>query len=138
MNSQPKLTYVDACVLIAAAKGTEEAFQQALAVLADPGRVFAASHFLRLEVLPHAEYYKKKVLTDFYDEFFRCVSCWTRINESLVQAACEEAGKSDMGSMDALHMVSAAAVGADEFVTHEKESKPFHRSGLVKVVSVRG
>ena len=43
------LTYVDAGVLIAAARGRSAEASRALAVLDDAAREFAASDFLRLE-----------------------------------------------------------------------------------------
>ena len=51
-----KLTFVDAGVLIAAARGGSDQAERALAVLDDPEREFAASAFLRLEVLPQAAF----------------------------------------------------------------------------------
>jgi predicted nucleic acid-binding protein len=47
-------TFVDAGVLIAAARGGTEQSRRAMAVLDDPEREFVASPFLRLEVLPQA------------------------------------------------------------------------------------
>ena len=49
-----KLTFVDAGVLIAAARGGSEQAARAMEILDDPERQFAASPFLRLEVLPQA------------------------------------------------------------------------------------
>jgi hypothetical protein len=49
-----KLTFVDAGVLIAAARGGSEQAARAMEVLDDPEREFGASPFLRLEVLPQA------------------------------------------------------------------------------------
>ena len=48
-----KLTFVDAGVLIAAVRGTEEIAKRALQVLDDPELNFASSVFVRLEVLPN-------------------------------------------------------------------------------------
>jgi len=47
-----RLTYVDASVLIAGVRGQGELPARVLAVLDDPDRSFAASVFLKLEVLP--------------------------------------------------------------------------------------
>ena len=49
-----KLTFVDAGVLIAAARGGNVQATRAMEILDDPEREFAASPFLRLEVLPQA------------------------------------------------------------------------------------
>ncbi len=48
------LTYVDAGVLIVAARGTDTLAAKALEILDDPRREFASSDLLRLEVLPQA------------------------------------------------------------------------------------
>lgn len=54
-----KLTFVDAGVLIAAARGGSEQAARAMEVLDDPEREFAASPFLRLEVIPQATFNKR-------------------------------------------------------------------------------
>jgi predicted nucleic acid-binding protein len=54
-----RLTFVDAGVLIAAARGGSEQAARAMEILDDPDREFAASPFLRLEVLPQATFNKR-------------------------------------------------------------------------------
>lgn len=54
-----KLTFVDAGVLIAAARGGNVQAARAMEILDDPEREFAASPFLRLEVLPQAVFNKR-------------------------------------------------------------------------------
>ena len=49
-------TFIDAGVLIAAARGTEIGTAMALQVLRDPNREFVSSLFLKLAVLPKAIY----------------------------------------------------------------------------------
>jgi predicted nucleic acid-binding protein len=51
-----RLTFVDAGVLIAAARGGSEQAARAMEILDDPDRELAASPFLRLEVLPQATF----------------------------------------------------------------------------------
>jgi hypothetical protein len=55
-----KLIFVDAAVLIAAARGGSEQAARAMEILDDPEREFAASAFLRLEVLPQAVFNKRE------------------------------------------------------------------------------
>jgi predicted nucleic acid-binding protein len=45
-------TFLDASVLIAAARGNDELGTRAMAILDDGDREFVASPFLKLEVLP--------------------------------------------------------------------------------------
>ena len=49
-------TFIDAGVLIVAARGEDEIAERALEILKDPNREFASSMFLKLEVVPKATY----------------------------------------------------------------------------------
>jgi hypothetical protein len=51
-------TFVDAGVLIAAARGRADVAAHAMKILDGPDREFVASPFLKLEVLPKAVYEK--------------------------------------------------------------------------------
>jgi hypothetical protein len=61
---------VDADVLIAAAKGTEDFSVAALAVLDDPDRSFVASDLVKLEVLPMPTFFGHARTVSFYEEYF--------------------------------------------------------------------
>lgn len=127
------LTYLDANILIAAAKGTEACSRQAMEIIDDTERNFAASLFLKLEVLPSPEYEKRTDEVAFMKIFFGSVSIWTKIDEDLVQAACDESARTNLKAIDALHVLSASAVGADEFVTQENPRRPYSRTKLITV-----
>lgn len=62
-----KLTFVDAGVLIAAARGGSIQARRAMDILDDPERQFASSPFLRLEVLPQALFNKRTAEAAFYE-----------------------------------------------------------------------
>jgi predicted nucleic acid-binding protein len=126
-------TFLDAGVLIAAARSTGRDGERALKFLEDPKRVFLTSPFIHLEVVPKAIYYKKRLERSFYDRFFRNV-VWYRELERIEAAAQTEAAKTGLAAMDALHLAAAYLSHADEFITTEKPNKPVHRSSLVKVV----
>jgi len=126
-----RLTYVDASVLIMASRENSIIFQKALQLLGDPERTFAASGFLKLEVIPQAAYLKRLEEVAFYEAFFAGVSVWAK-EEGLVSAAMQEASTYGLHAMDALHIAAAAQVGA-EFVTVESLRKPIHRTKSVKV-----
>ena len=64
-------TYLDAGVLIAAARGKEPIAIRALEILDDPNRQFVSSIFLRLELLPKPTYFKNSSEVEFYE-------AWTR------------------------------------------------------------
>ena len=71
-----KLVFVDAGVLIAAARGDDEISEQAMEVLDNPDVRFASSIFVKLEVLPKPLYQNKNVL----EVFFCCLYYSIRIN----------------------------------------------------------
>jgi predicted nucleic acid-binding protein len=131
-----KLTYVDAGVLIAAARGGNEQSARALEILDDPEREFAASLFLRLEVLPQALFHKRAAESAFYEAFFSAVSKWAGDLSAVAEAAFQEASAYGVEAMDALHVAAAASVGAVEMITTEKPSRSIHRAQAVKIVTI--
>lgn len=131
-----KLTFVDAGVLIAAARGGNDQAVRAMAVLDDPERGFAASPFLRLEVLPQAAFNKRSAETAFYEAFFASIAHWASDLDAIVKAAEAEASDCGVEAMDALHVAAAASVGAVELVTTEKPSRSIHRARSVRVVTI--
>jgi predicted nucleic acid-binding protein len=129
-------TYVDAGVLIAAARGKAPLALKALAVLDDPNREFVSSVFLKLEVLPKAVWYKNEAEADFYEAFFSSVVAWSDSVDALVQEAFRQACSLGLAALDALHLASALASNADEIVTTERSTKPIHRTHLIRVLSI--
>jgi len=129
-----KLTFIDAGVLIAAARGVLANSPKALAILDDPDRSFASSLFVRLEVLPKALFHKRTDESDFYEEFFQSVDTWAPLETGVLGNALRVASVSGLSALDALHVAAALAVGADELITSEKPGKPIHR---VRGITVR-
>mgnify|MGYP001620100856 CR=1 FL=1 len=131
-----RLTFVDAGVLIAAARGGTEQAARALAILDDPDRQFAASVFLRLEVLPQAAFQKRQTEVAFYEAFFDAVGTWVTDLPAVTERALREASTCGVEAMDALHVAAAALAGASELVTAEKPARSIHRARAVKVVTI--
>jgi predicted nucleic acid-binding protein len=131
-----RLVFVDTGVLIAAARGSDEAAQRAMQILDDPDSSFASSIFVQLEVLPKPVYHKKRDEVAFYETFFEAVSAWADPGSQLIQNAYDEAARIGLSAMDALHVAAAAAIGADELVTTEKLTNPIHRATLVPVRTI--
>jgi predicted nucleic acid-binding protein len=131
------LTYVDASVLIAAARGTGRIATRALAVLDDPVRQFAASEYLRLEVLPKAIFHRRTVEATLYQTFFAQISTWAPADDALLVQAFSLASKHGLAAMDALHVTAAQRLGAAEFVTGEHPEKPLFRVRGVVVRSLQ-
>lgn len=123
------VTYVDAAVLIYAAKkptaGTFTRRLRALQILTDPNREFVSSEFLRLEVLPIPNYFKKSNEIAFYQAFFNGVSHWVT-DSQLLNSAYQLASQYGLGALDALHISAAISVNA-EFISAEKPTKPMYR-----------
>ena len=131
-----KLIFVDAGVLIAAARGNDEVAELAIQILDDPDVTFASSIFVKLEVLPKPLYQNRKDEIAFYETFFAVVSVWAEASSQLVQNAYEEAINAGLSAIDALHLSAAVSVGADEFVTSEKLTRPIHRSKLIPIRTI--
>ncbi len=131
------LTYIDSGVLIFAARGTRDAAALALPFLQDSGREFVTSEYVRLEVLPKAIFNKNIAETEFYNAFFQRLNARTiPTSVALMEFAMEEACRSGISGLDAIHVACAVFGGAEELVTSEKSTKPIHRTKLVKVVSI--
>lgn len=132
-----KLTYVDSSVLISAAIGKDEIAELAMEVLDDPDRSFASSVFVKLETLPKATFNRRLEETEFYKIFFDEVTKWAAIDESLMDAAFDEACSVGLSALDSLHVAAAVRTLADELVTAEKETKPLLRARLIPVRTIR-
>jgi len=131
-----KVTFVDAGVLIAAARGGTEQAARALEILDDPHREFTASPFLRLEVLPQAIFNRRDAEVAFYQAFFSAVTRWATDLQEIVTAAELEASTHGVQAIDALHVAAAHSTGSVELVTTEKPSRSIHRARSVTIVTI--
>jgi predicted nucleic acid-binding protein len=131
------ITFIDAGVLIAAARGKTDVSAHAMAVLDDPDRTFASSEFVRLEVLPKALFHAKSSEAEFYRSFFEAVTHWPDSTDAVVGHAYDVAGRFGLAALDALHVAAALSVGAEELITTEKRGKPLHRTTGVLVRSIQ-
>lgn len=129
-------TFIDAGVLIYAARGQNEIAELALQVLEDDRREFASSIFLKLEVLPKAIYNQQNSEIKFYETFFQAVTYWSNDINRIIENAYQESSQFGLGAMDALHIAAAVSVGATEFITNEKPLKSIHRTQSIKVISI--
>ncbi len=132
-----KVTFVDSDVLMAAFQAKESIAKRAIELLDDPGREFASSEFVRLEVLPKPIYGKRLRELEFHEAYFSRVTHWAPMTPELLSAAFQEACLHGLSALDALHIAAASELKADELVTGERPAKPMHRSRLVKIVSLR-
>ena len=130
-------TFVDAGVLIAAARGKADVATYAMRILDDPDREFVASPFLKLEVLPKAVYEKRQAEVEFYETFFNAVTYWVHSVEETAKNAYTEACKFGLNGMDAPHVAAAISAGAEELITTEKPEKSIHRVDSINILSIR-
>jgi predicted nucleic acid-binding protein len=131
------LTFIDSGLLILAARGTDALSNRAMQVLDDPNREFATSAFVRLEVLPKAEYNGQVTEAEFYKTFFEAASAVVPVTGELVAQAEEEAEHAGLSAMDALHIAAAREAGCSELVTAEKSTKPIFRVAGITVTTIR-
>jgi predicted nucleic acid-binding protein len=131
-----KLTFVDSGVLIAAARGSDEAARRAFAVLDDPQRSFVSSDFLRLEVLPKACFQKRLEEVSFYEDFFGRVEIWVEPDPGFMAKTLTVAQENGLAALDALHGTAALVSNAVEIVTTEKEGRPIHRLKNITVQTI--
>jgi hypothetical protein len=54
--------------------------------------------------------------------------------KALLTLAVDEAARSGVGPMDALHLAAAHLLNADEFITTERPRKSIYRTSLVNVI----
>lgn len=132
------ITFIDSGVLVTAARGVEENSDKAIAILGSDGREFASSKFVKLEVLPKAVYHRQNNEVEFYEEFFNAVTYWANDFSVVVTTGSGLACKYGLAAMDALHIAAALSIGATEFITTEKQTKPMYRVTEIKVISLFG
>lgn len=130
------ITFIDSGVLVTASRGVEDLANQAITILASADREFASSVFIKLEVLPKAIYYRQTDEAEFYQTFFSAVTLWANNQEQVIQDGHNIACKYGLAAMDALHIAAAISVGAEEFITTEKPTKPMYRVTDIKVISL--
>ena len=131
-----KISYIDSGVLINAFRGGFQVSLQALLILDEPDRQFASSPFVQLETLPKSIYQRQITEQDFYQTFFDNVKHWSNDIVSIVPQAQTIAGKYGIAGMDALHIAAALSIGAEEFITTEKKTKPMFRITELKMISI--
>ena len=129
-------TFIDSGVLIAAARGTEDLSERAIAILASEKRKFVCSKFVMLEVIPKAIYYRQTDEVEFYETFFDAVSFWAKDLEQLVSDSFQLASQYGLAAMDALHIAAAISLNAEKFVTTEKSTKPMYRVTEISITSI--
>lgn len=124
MTVRPRV-YIDACVLILAAKASEdEVATRAFQELDREGVEFVYSSIVELEVLVQPLRNGLEDEVEFYRTFMgqsTKAPCAEAEQQAALAMRVESAG---LGLADALHLSVAAAAGVSEFVTAEGPTKP--------------
>jgi predicted nucleic acid-binding protein len=108
----------------------------ALAIVNNRSRVFVASPFLYLEVMPKAIYFRRSSEIEFYTTYFDNVRIWINDVEAIVRIARGESERCGLAAMDALHVAAAYLAEAEALFTLERKTGGMHRASLVRVVEL--
>ena len=128
------LTFLDAGVLMAGARGIEPITSQANSIVDDPNREFIVSIFLELETRPKAVYINRQSEAAWYESYFLAAQHSLEVNEAFLKRSYKLACVYGLGGFDALHAATALALKADEFITTEKPTKPIYRVPGLNVI----
>lgn len=130
--------FLDTGVLIAAARGQGTASSDALALLSDPRHQFLSSDVVHLELLPKAIYPQRRVEAEFYETYFASLAPESVLatTPGVVDDAFMYATRWGLSAFDALIVVAAQRLDADELVTTERPSSPLLRVDTVAVQSI--
>ena len=118
----PILTYVDACLLIAAFRKTDTRNQQALSIIKDKRRTFLVSDALWLELMPAPLRNKRHNEVAFYEDFFS-LARHIPMSDAIMRHARALAGRYYLEAMDAIHIACALHAGANQFISAENSTK---------------
>jgi len=126
-------TYLDAGVLIEAAGGKGPKAEIALTLLDDRGRVFLSCPFLDFELLPQAILNRRPRQRQWLEGYLAGTER-TEDLHSIFRVAFQEASRSPVSGIDALHVAAAHLLRADELITTERPGKAIYKNTLVPVI----
>jgi predicted nucleic acid-binding protein len=112
-------TYLDAGILIAAARSATRLSESALTILDDASREFVASEYLNLEVLPKAYYHRSLAEAALYEEFFSSAVTMVPFGAVHFEPAMQYARQFGLSAFDSLHLTAAIMSKCEEFITSE-------------------
>jgi predicted nucleic acid-binding protein len=105
-------------------------------VIADDTRQFFSSQMVRLELIPKAQYEKRRTEVEFYEAHFAdCINI-EPLSEELGTEAEKLALRYGLAGPDALQVAAAIRQGVEQFYTSEKPGKPLFRVQEISVISL--
>lgn len=131
------LTFLDAGVILSAARTSSSYRLKALTIIADPRRKFVTSDFVKLETTLKCDYHGYQQQLEFYEDIFENVDIFLTDAEPIISGAYQVGKKYGLNAMDALHVSAAVIAQADEFVTTERPNSPFQNVRGIKILSLQ-
>ena len=129
-------TYLDAGVLIVAARGASGISERALAILDDSTRVFVASRYLQFEVFPKPRFHDVVAELELYEEFFASAAEVAPFDMDDLDAGFQAACEYGLGAFDAIHLTVAKKLDCAEFITTERATSPIFRFPGIRIVTI--
>jgi hypothetical protein len=85
----------------------------------------------------HKKVYNRQIKeTEFYKTFFNTVTYWAPDLNTIIRDAHQIGCQYGLAAMNALHLAAALLIGADEFITTEKPTKPMFRVSGINIISI--
>ena len=135
MDAPPILTYIDACLLMAAFKEKDARNVQALSIIKDKRRTFLVSDALWMEVMPSALRNKRAGEIAFYEDFFSTAQ-HIPMSDAIMRRARSLSARYFIDAMDAIHVAYALEAGADQFISAENSTRPMFAVQEMPVLTI--
>ncbi|MBO7411611.1 MAG: PIN domain-containing protein [Ottowia sp.] len=129
------LTYVDACLLIAAFRKTDARNPRADAIIKDKRRTFLVSDALWMEVMPAPLRNKQHNEVAFYEDFFS-MARYLPMSDAVMRRARALAARYFLDAMDAIHIAHALHAGADQFISAENATRRMFQVQEMPVLTI--
>lgn len=130
------LTFLDAGVILSAARTSSSYRLKALTIIADSRRKFVATDFVKLETTLKCDFHGYQQQLEFYEDFFENVDVFLTDAKPIISGAYQVGKQYGLNAMDALHISAALLAQADEFVTTERPNSPFQNVKGIKIFSL--
>jgi len=129
-------TYLDSGVLISASRCLDIRSLRAISVLDDPNRVFVASEYLKMELIPKATFHKSMAEFDVYMAYFESATSLVNFDSKHYEQALALACKYGLAAFDSLHLNAALISSCDEFITTERPTSPLFRVPGIRILTL--
>ena len=129
-------TYLDSGVLILASRSVDTRYLQAISILDDPNRIFVASEYLKMELIPKATFHKSIAELNVYLAYFESATSLVRFDSNHYEQALTLASNYGLAAFDSLHLNAALISSCDEFITTERPTSPLFRVPGIRILTL--